>query len=113
MLGVSCFVRVGSGVQTDATTPNNVETAVHRAKDTTHKAPWKSTQHCWPTTLNCAWELLRPFPRGLRLCKLEFDSHLGAHVASTMLEDVCKRIQHCCTSFSESRDKRNVGCLKS
>ena len=29
MLGVSCCVRVGSGVQMDETTPNNVETAVH------------------------------------------------------------------------------------
>ena len=34
----SCCVRVGSGVQTDATTPNNVGPAVHREKDTTHKS---------------------------------------------------------------------------
>ena len=35
---MSCCVRVGSGVQTDATTPNTVGPAVHRReKDTDHK----------------------------------------------------------------------------
>ena len=34
----SCCVRVGSGVQTDAPTPNNVGPTVHRGKDTTHKS---------------------------------------------------------------------------
>lgn len=34
----SCCVRVGGGVETDTTTPNNVETAtVRRRKDTTRK----------------------------------------------------------------------------
>ena len=59
------------------------------------------------------WDLLRPFAHSLRLCKLEFDSHLGAYVVPTMLEDLCKRIQHCYTSFGFSQDNRNVGWLKS
>ena len=33
----SCCVRVGSGVETDATTPNNVRPPMHRGKDTFHK----------------------------------------------------------------------------
>ena len=33
----SCCVRVGSGVQTDATTPKMFGPAVHRGKDITHK----------------------------------------------------------------------------
>ena len=33
----SCYIRVGSGVQTDATTLNNVGPAVHCGKGTTHK----------------------------------------------------------------------------
>ena len=32
----SCCVRVGSGVQTDATTPSNIGPAVHRGKDITY-----------------------------------------------------------------------------
>ena len=33
----------------------------------------------------------------------------------TMLEELCKRIQHCCATLRWSRNKRNVGscCLKS
>ena len=34
----SCCVRVGSGVQTDATTPTMLGPAVHRGKDTAHKS---------------------------------------------------------------------------
>ena len=44
----------------------------------------------------------------IRICKLEFDSHLGACAAPTMLEELCKRIQHCCATLLRSRKKRNV-----
>ena len=36
----SCCMCVGSGVQTDATTPNNVGPTVHYGNDTTHKTLW-------------------------------------------------------------------------
>ena len=33
-------------------------------------------------------------------------------MAPTMLEELCKRIQHCCATLRRSRNKRNVGsCL--
>ena len=71
----SCCVRVGSGVQTDYSNPDDhteliyelttmLGPAVHRGKDAT-------------------------------LCKFEFDSHL-AFVALTVLEELCKWIQNCC-----------------
>ena len=81
----NCCVRVGSGVQTDATTPNNVGPAVHRRKDTTHKATCKRTQHCWPTSPNivgcyilrsfahpvaCCWMLWRFVAQSLKPVKL-------------------------------------------
>ena len=30
-------------------------------------------------------------------------------MAPTMLEELCKRIQHCCATLQQSRNKRNVG----
>ena len=74
-------------------------------------------QMCWQWCVNgsnnsqqCCGDLQYLVGRiqPIRLCKLKFDSHLGACVASTMLEELCKRIQHCCTTLWRSRNKRNV-----
>ena len=53
-----CCVYVGSGVQTDATTPNNVGAALHGGKDTTHKSSLTMCnerarpQKCWKSCAN-------------------------------------------------------------
>ena len=72
---VSCCVRVGSGVQMDATA--RLGPAVYRWNDTSH------------TTLEimCIWGCVAP----------------------TMLDEQCKRIQHCCATLRRSRNKRNIG----
>ena len=60
--GRSCCVLFGSGVQTDATTP----------------------QQCWD--LQCIVGRKQP----IRLCKLEFESHPSSCEAPTMLKEPCK-----------------------
>ena len=64
---VSCCVRVGSGVQTDATTPNTVRTCSASAWDEWPQPCWNSyalrIQHCWVTLRRSKnkkkfWELL-------------------------------------------------------
>ena len=74
-----CCVRIGDGVQTDATTPNNVGTC------------------------SASWEGYNPRD----FFKHEF--YLGACVALTMLEELCKRIQRCCATRRGSLTKGNVG----
>ena len=70
------------------------------SRDTADKAHCKRTQHCWPTTPNSVGSYCVRL-HVAQVCKLEFGRHLGACVASTMLElDLCKRIQHYMVVFT-------------
>ena len=78
----SCCVHVGSGVQTGATTPNNVGTC---------RASWEGykTIRLW------------------RLCV--------KRVRGSNIEELCKRIQHCCASrfgLHRTNERLGVGDLK-
>ena len=44
-------------------------------------------------------------------CCIRLHSNVGSVCTAlpTMLEELCKRIQHCCATFRRSRNKRNVG----
>ena len=64
----------------DATTSNNDGIALHSGKNTT-----------------------------LKTCCLQGGHVLCTCVAPAMLEELCKRIQHCCATLRRSRNKRNVG----
>ena len=87
----SCCVRVGSGVQTDATTPNIVAPAMLVVVACVLAVVCKRMQQL-PTSLGPA-------------------VHRGKNTThkSTTLEELCKRIQHCCATLRRSRNKRNVG----
>ena len=87
----SCCVRVGSGVQTDATTPNIVAPTMLGVVACVLAVVCKRMQQL-PTSLGPA-------------------VHRGKNTThkSTTLEEVCKRIQHCCATLRRSRNKRNVG----
>ena len=77
---------------------------------------WELLRPCWQCCTNKrndsqqCWDLQCVVGRIqlIRLCKLEFGSHIGACVAPTMLEELCKRLQHCCAKLHRSRNKRNA-----
>ena len=65
---------------------------------------WALLRPCWQWCTNKrndseqCWDLQCIVGRIqlIRLWKLEFGSHIGACMAPTMLEELCKRLQHCC-----------------
>ena len=82
-----------------------------------------NSQHCWELLRPCwqcctnkrndsqqCWDLQCVVGRIqlIRLCKLEFGSNIVACMAPTMLEELCKRLQHCCPKLHRSRNKRNA-----
>ena len=82
-----------------------------------------NSQHCWELLRPCwqcctnkrndsqqCWDLQCVVGRIqlIRLCKLEFGSHIVACMAPTMLEELCKLLQHCCPKLHRSRNKRNA-----
>ena len=77
---------------------------------------WELLRPCWQWCTNKrndsqqCWDLQWIVGRIqlIRLWKLEFGSHIGACMAPTMLEQLCKRLQHCCATLHRSRNKRNA-----
>ena len=62
-----------------------------------------------PTMLGAAVHVVVERIQPISLCKLQGDHVWWACMAPTMLEELCKRIQHCCATLRRSRNKRNVG----
>ena len=92
-------------VQTKATTPNIVGPTMLGVVASVLAVVYKQTQRL-PTMLGPA--VHRGRIQLIRLWKLEFGSHIGACMAPTMLEELCKRLQHCCATLRRSRNKRNA-----
>ena len=92
----SCCVRVGSGVQTDATTPNIVKTgSVHRGKNAVnsnetmcHASAWP--QECWKSFRKSCANGSKIIALGSCLPK----SLTGLKFCATKCNRVCKRTQH-------------------
>ena len=84
------------------------------------QAPCKRAQQL-PTLLRACWQW---FSNGCNNSQQVWDLHcivgrvqpislrnpcVMSVVAPKMLEELCKRIQHCCATLRRSRNKRNVG----
>ena len=81
--------------------------------------------YCWPTTPNIVSEcyMLRPFAHPVACCCAKFETGQTLSPVQTdarlltnnsqqcwdLLEELYKRIQHCCATLRRSRNKRNVG----
>ena len=83
----SCCVRVGSGVQTDATTPNIVKTcSVHRGKDTVNSKETICHASAWPQ--ECWKSFRKSCANGSKIIALRF----GDHGTKRMLVVVCPNV---------------------
>ena len=84
----SCCVRVGSGVQTDATTPNIVKTCnVHGGKDTVNSKETMCKGCAWPQ--QCWKSFRKRCANGSNIIALRFGNH---GKKKEMLGVVCPKV---------------------